>query len=163
MTVNPGQAASLPGPDDPVAGATAAYAAWFAGLEAGDAVRSVAAVTEDVVHQNPAGERRVGRAALRAALEPFFVTYVERVRWSLTVVSVGDGEAEVRVREEATLRPRAGGPSIRAAGWHAGRVRPGADGMWRIAADVGTVDGRPTELPMHEFDLPGAWHAPPGR
>jgi hypothetical protein len=86
---------------------------------------------------------------------------VERVAWELTHVEAHGDEAEVRVREETVLRPRAGGPSVRAAGWHAGRVRREPDGVWRIARDVGTVDGPPVPLPEHAFDLPD--DRPPAR
>jgi ketosteroid isomerase-like protein len=91
-------------PDDALAGARAAYAAWFAGLEAGDVGRAMASVADDVVQRNPAGETRVGRAALAAAIEAFLAAYAERVQWEITLVAVHGDEAEVRVRETTTLR-----------------------------------------------------------
>jgi uncharacterized protein (TIGR02246 family) len=147
---------SQTGDDAVAAGARAAYARWFAALEAGDVAGALEAVTEDVVQRSPAGAVRVGRDALGAALAPFLRDYAERVRWELTVIAARGDEVDVRVREETVLRARGGGPSLRATGWHAGRVRCEGDGVWRIAEDSGTVDGPPVPLAEHEFELPGA-------
>lgn len=131
-----------------------AYRSWFAALEAGDVNAAVAVLTADVVMENPGGTVHSGRAQVLTALGPFLLDYVERVRWELTVIGMRRDEVAVRVREETTIRARAGGPSMKAAGWHSGRVRLEADGVWRIAHDVGTIDSAPVTLDEHEFDLP---------
>lgn len=130
------------------------YHAWFAALEAGDVDAAVAVLTSDVVMENPGGTVHTGRAQVLEALGPFLRDYVERVRWEFTVIGMRRDEVAVRVREETTIRARAGGPSMKAAGWHNGRVRLESDGVWRIAHDVGTIDGAPVTLDAHEFDLP---------
>ncbi len=131
-----------------------AYRAWFAALEAGDVQAAIAVLTADVVMENPGGTVHAGHAQVMEALAPFLRDYMERVRWELTVVGTRRDEVAVRVREETTIRARTGGPSMKAAGWHTGRVRLEADGVWRIAHDIGTMDNAPVTLDAHEFDLP---------
>ncbi len=131
-----------------------AYRAWFAALEAGDAAAAVAVLTADVTMESAGGMMHSGRAEVTETLAPFLRDYVERVRWELTVVGTRGDEVAVRVREETTIRARAGGPSMKVAGWHSGRVRLESDGVWRIAHDVGTIDSAPVTLEVHEFDLP---------
>lgn len=120
-----------------------AYETWFTALEAGDVGRALTAVTADVVHQGPSGAARVGRDALEEALTTFLASYAERVQWTLEVTGVTHDEADVRVREVAIVRPRSGGRNVRVTGWHHGRLRRDADGTWRIALDVSTLDGPP--------------------
>lgn len=131
-----------------------AYRTWFAALEAGDVNAATAVLTSDVVMEHPGGIVHAGRTQVADALAPFLREYVERVRWELTVVGMRRDEVAVRVREETTIRARVGGPSMKAAGWHTARVRLESDGVWRIAHDIGTIDGVPVTLDEHEFDLP---------
>ena len=130
------------------------YRAWFAALEAGDVEAAIAVLTNEVVMENPGGTVHSGRTQVADALGPFLRDYMERVQWELTVVGTRRDEVAVRVRETTTIRARAGGPSMKASGWHTGRVRLESDGVWRIAHDVGTIDGAPVTLDEHEFDLP---------
>jgi uncharacterized protein (TIGR02246 family) len=143
----------MSGPDsDTVAGIRAAWTKWFAGMEASSVEQSLSVVSEDVVHEGPDGDRLTGREALRSALTAFHETYAERVRWDLQSVSVSEMIAEVRVREEATVRPRSGGPSMRAQGYHLARLAQQASGEWLIVEDVSRIRGEPIAIP-HEFDL----------
>lgn len=63
--------------------------------------------------------------------------------------------ADAIVREDAIVRPRAGGESVRVVGLHDSRLRRDETGTWRIARDVSTLDGPPTPLAVHRFDLRG--------
>ncbi len=141
-------------PDPQTAAIRAAYETWYAAIEAGDIERALSAVTADVVHQGPAGAARVGRDALRRALGTFHAAYTERVEWTLDIIAIGRDDAEVRVREVATVRPRAGGADVVVRGQHHGRLRRDADDVWRIALDVMTLDGPPE--PVGPDDGPAA-------
>jgi uncharacterized protein (TIGR02246 family) len=133
-------------------GIRAAWTEWFAGMEASSVEQSLSVVSEDVVHEGPDGFRRKGREALRSALTAFHETYAERVRWDLQSVSFSEMIAKVRVREEATVRPRSGGPSMRVQGYHLARLAQEASGEWLIVEDVSRIEGEPIAVP-HEFDL----------
>ncbi|HUR00815.1 MAG TPA: nuclear transport factor 2 family protein [Gemmatimonadaceae bacterium] len=131
----------------------AAYATWFASMESGDVELGLSVVTPDVRHRGPSGDERVGKEALRGALEAFHAAFTERVQWELLEVAVTSARAQVRVRETAIIRPRDGGPSMRVQGWHAGELVRQANGLWLIGRDVSIIDGSPIQVP-HEFNFP---------
>jgi uncharacterized protein (TIGR02246 family) len=126
--------------EEALVGARKAYGIWFSGIETANAALAVSAVTQDVVQQNPSGEKRIGRERLQAALTKFLDNNIEKIKWELTIVKVYDDEVEVRVREETVFQPREGCQSRRLTGWHTGIVRREADGIWRISKDVGFIE-----------------------
>lgn len=87
------------------AGIRAACAIWFASMENCDVELALSVVTADVVQRGPSGDERVGREALRRALEAFHAAYVERVQWMLAEVAVTEAGAHVS-DEHARLRSR---------------------------------------------------------
>jgi uncharacterized protein (TIGR02246 family) len=126
--------------EEALIGARKAYGIWFSGIETANAALAVTAVTLDVVQQNPSGEKRIGRESLQAALKKLLEDNIEIIKWELTLVRVHGDEVEVRVHETTILQPREGCQSRRLNGWHHGIVRREADGIWRIAKDIGFID-----------------------
>jgi ketosteroid isomerase-like protein len=124
-------------------------------MDTADVALALSLVTDDVIHVSPSGDRRVGRADLGRALDAFHRAYAERVQWSVESITFTTQGAEVRVKEIATIRPRDGSSSIRAAGSHIARIVPTTRGGWLIAQDIGHLDGEPIKVP-HEFELGGA-------
>jgi ketosteroid isomerase-like protein len=115
------------------------YGTWFDGMESADPDRSLSVVAPDIIHQSPSGEVFEGVEALRKALIAFHAAFSERVTWDLEVITCSDHEAEVQIREQAILCPRAGGPEVRIAGHHHAWLRRDTGG-WRIHRDVSTLE-----------------------
>jgi uncharacterized protein (TIGR02246 family) len=124
----------------------AACATWFGAVEAGDVERAMPVLAPDVVFETPSGDSLVGHQGVREALGAFLETYVERITWALEIVALGADSATVRVREETTAWPRAGGEAVRVRGWHTGYLRR-ADGGWLIVRDISTLDEPPEPAP----------------
>jgi len=130
------------------------YVTWFAAMETGDVDRALSVVDPDVIHQTPDGVHRIGREALRVALMEFHAGYVERVSWTIDNLVVTGSEAEILIRETATIRPREGGASFRVTGRHAARLRRDGAGSWRVVQDIIRLEGEPVTVP-HEFEIEG--------
>lgn len=135
-----------------LAGIRAAWATWFAGMEARDVEQTLSAASADVVQVGPDGARRVGRDELARALAEFHERYAERVSWEVESVSMSGSDAEVRIREVATVRPRDGGGSVRVCGTHRARLARQGSGRWLIVEDTSRIEGEPTPVP-HGFEL----------
>jgi len=122
------------------------HASWIDAVNAGDLVRLLAVMADDVVFMNP-GQAPVGRDGFPAG---FTAAHQQaRIRCDseiVEVVIVGD-LAYTRCRDSLSVTPRAGGRSAQLAGERITIYRRRPDGGWRLARDANTLSVLPNREP----------------
>jgi uncharacterized protein (TIGR02246 family) len=121
-----------------------AHSTWIDAVNAGDRVRLLTLMTDDVVFLNP-GQAPFGREGFSAN---FSAAQRElRIRCSSEpeeIVVVGD-IAYANSRDALSVTPRAGGPAAELAGHRLTIYRKQPDGRWLLARDAHTLS--PVEEP----------------
>jgi uncharacterized protein (TIGR02246 family) len=114
------------------------HSTWIDAVNAGDLVRLLTLMTDDVVFLSP-GQAPVDRAGFSSN---FSVGHQQaRIRCSSEleeVVVVGD-VAYTRSRDALSVTSRAGGEGTRLAGYRITVYRKQADGRWLLARDAHTL------------------------
>jgi uncharacterized protein (TIGR02246 family) len=124
------------GPDEQAI--RALHATWIDAVNAGDLVRLLTLMADDVVFLNP------GRAPLgRDGFPPGFSTahqqsWIHCVSELEEVVVVGE-VAYTRARDSLSVTPRAGGEAMQLAGHRITVYRKQPDGRWVLARDAHTL------------------------
>jgi uncharacterized protein (TIGR02246 family) len=114
------------------------HSIWIDAVNAGDLVRLLTLMADDVVFLNP------GRAPLgRDGFSPGFSAAHQRSRIQCVseleeVVVVGE-VAYTRARDSLSVTPRAGGEAVQLAGHRITIYRKQRDGRWLLARDVHTL------------------------
>ncbi|MEP7119743.1 MAG: SgcJ/EcaC family oxidoreductase [Byssovorax sp.] len=114
------------------------HSTWIDAVNAGDLVRLLALMTDDVVFLNP-GQAPFGRDGFSAN----FAAAHQQVRIRCTseleeVVVVGE-VAYTRSRDALSVAPRVGGEATRLAGYRITVYREQPDGRWLLARDAHTL------------------------
>ena len=124
------------GPDE--RGIREAHSTWIDAVNAGDLVRLLALMTDDVVFLSP-GQAPFGRdhfsANFSAAHQQFRIRCISELE---EVVVVGE-VAYTRSRDALSLTPRAGGEASGLAGHRITVYRKQPDGRWLLARDAHTL------------------------
>lgn len=107
-------------------------ATWIAAVNAGDADRYAALVTEDVVWVPPSHEPLQGREAFRAWLKPFVESYSYELELSPSASHESGPWAWERGAFRSRMQPRKGGDPHEHGGRYFVLWRRGEDGTWRI-------------------------------
>jgi len=114
------------------------HSTWIDAVNAGDLVRLLTLMTDDVVFLNP-GRAPVGRngfsPGFSAAHQQARIRCVSELE---EVVVVGE-VAYARSRDSLSLIPRAGGDAMQLAGHRLTVYRKQPDGRWLIARDAHTL------------------------
>lgn len=113
---------------------------WSAAFLAGNAAGVAALYTEDGAQIQPAGEARVGRAAITAGMQSDFDTLNVTAREDITdeVIAAGDYAIEVgHYSYQATTK--VGNRPVSESGRYMVVWRKDADGVWRLHRDIGNV------------------------
>lgn len=117
------------------------HAAWIGAVNAGDLVRLLSLMTDDVVFVSP-GQAPFGREGFSAN----FSDALERLRFrceSALEEAVVSGEvAYTRARDTLSVAPRQGGEAARLSGYRITIYRRQADGRWLLARDAHTLSRR---------------------
>jgi uncharacterized protein (TIGR02246 family) len=114
------------------------HSTWIDAVNAGDLVRLLSMMADDVVFINP------GRAPIgRDGFSPGFSAAHEQARISCIseleeVVVVGE-VAYTRARDSLSVTPRAGGEAMQLAGHRMTVYRKQPDGRWLLARDAHTL------------------------
>lgn len=114
------------------------HATWIDAVNAGDLVRLLALMADDVVFLNP------GRAPFGRDGFPVGFSSAHRQSRILClsqleeVVIVGE-VAYTRCRDSLTVTPRAGGEATELAGYRITIYRKQSDGRWLLARDANTL------------------------
>jgi uncharacterized protein (TIGR02246 family) len=114
------------------------HATWIDAVNAGDLVRLLALMADDVVFLNP-GRAPFGRDGFPVG----FSSAHQQSRILCTsqleeVVIVGE-VAYTRCRDSLTVTPRAGGEATELAGYRITIYRKQSDGRWLLARDANTL------------------------
>jgi uncharacterized protein (TIGR02246 family) len=116
----------------------AVHSAWIGAVNAGDLVRLLGLMADDVVFLNP-GQVPVGRngfsAGFSAAHQQARIQCVSELE---DVVVVGE-VAYTRSRDSLSVAPRAGGEAMRLAGHRLTVYCKQPDGRWLLARDAHTL------------------------
>jgi uncharacterized protein (TIGR02246 family) len=115
-----------------------AHSTWIGAVNAGDLVRLLSLMADDVVFLNP-GQVPFGRDGL----SPGFSAAHQQARIDCVseledVVVVGE-VAYTLSRDSLSVTPRAGGGATRLAGHRLTVYRKGPDGRWLLARDAHTL------------------------
>ena len=113
------------------------HSTWISAVNAGDLVRLVTLMTDDVVFLNP-GQAPLGRDGFS---QHFSVAHQQvRVRCSseLEEVVVVGKVAYTRSRDALSVTPRSGGEAMQLAGYRITVYRQQTDGRWLLARDAHT-------------------------
>jgi uncharacterized protein (TIGR02246 family) len=115
-----------------------AHSTWIDAVNAGDLVRLLTLMADDVVFLNP-GQAPLGRdgfsAGFPAAHQQARIHCISGLE---EVVVVGD-VAYTRSRDSLSLTPRAGGEAMQLAGHRITVYRKQPDGRWLLARDAHTL------------------------
>jgi uncharacterized protein (TIGR02246 family) len=114
------------------------HATWIAAVNAGDLVRLLSLMADDVVFLNP-GQTPLGRDGF----PPGFSAAHQHARVSCVseledVVVVGE-VAYTRAQDSLSVRPHAGGEAMQLAGHRLTVYRKQPDGRWLLARDAHTL------------------------
>lgn len=118
----------------------AVYARWFGAMEEGDVEGFLALLDGDFLLKSPTRPAVTDREVMRRGLEAFHAAATERVEHRVEEVQVAGDWAWARVTERTTITPKAGGVPLSVSGVHLAILRRGADGTWRVARDVSSLD-----------------------
>ena len=114
------------------------HSVWVSAVNAGDLVRLLAWVTDDVVFLSP-GQAPLGRdgfsANFSAALQQFWIRCSSELE---EVVVIGE-VAYTRSRDVLSVTPRAGESAPQLAGYRITVYRKQPDSRWLLARDVHTL------------------------
>lgn len=114
------------------------HSTWIDAVNAGDLVRLLTLMTDDVVFLNP-GQAPFGRDGfstnLSAAQQQVRIDCISELE---EVVVVGE-VAYTRSRDALSVTPRAGGEATQLAGYRITVYRKQPDGRWLLARDAHTV------------------------
>lgn len=116
------------------------YARWFGSMERGDVDGLLALLDDHFMLKSPSRPALADREALRRGLEALHAAATERIAYSVDEVQVVDGWAWARVSERTTIAPRDGSAPLSVSGMHLAILHRGADGAWRVARDVSSLD-----------------------
>jgi uncharacterized protein (TIGR02246 family) len=114
------------------------HSTWISAVNAGDLLRLLTLMTDDVVFLNP-GQAPFGRDGFS---DNFSAAHQQvRIRCSseLEEVAVIGEIAYTRSRDALSLTPRAGGEATQLAGHRITVYRKQADGRWLLARDAHTL------------------------
>lgn len=114
------------------------HAAWIEAVNAGDLVRLLTLMTEDVVFLNP-GQAPFGRDEFAAAFSAAHLKARIRCRSELEEVVVAGEVAYTRSRDALSVINRDGGEATQLAGHRMTIYRRQPDGRWRLARDAHTL------------------------
>ena len=114
------------------------HSTWIDAVNAGDLVRLLTLITDDVVFLSP-GEAPSGRdefsANFAGAHQRFLIHCISELE---EVVVVGE-VAYTRARDSLSVTPRAGGEAMQLAGHRITVYRKQPDGRWLLARDAHTL------------------------
>jgi len=125
------------GPD--VDAVTTAFQQSVAAANAGDVETLFAVYADDAVSMPPSAPPWVGKAAIRAALEPQFAESAFQLTVSPDDIAVAGDLAVIRTGWEETVTPRDDGETTGLHGEWLLVWRKQADGSWKIWRDMWTV------------------------
>ena len=114
------------------------HSTWIEAVNAGDLVRLLTLMTDDVVFLNP-GQSPFGRDGFSANYSAAHQQVRIRCISELEEVVVVDEVAYTRSRDALSVTPRAGGESTRHAGHRITVYRKHSDGRWLLARDAHTL------------------------
>jgi uncharacterized protein (TIGR02246 family) len=114
-----------------------------AAFAAGDADAVAAEYTEDALLMPPNSPSLVGRAAIAEVYRPAFKDLKISLKTEVQEVEVAGDWAFLRGLFTTTATPKAGGETRVNHGKYLVVARRGADGVWRFARDMYSMDARP--------------------
>jgi uncharacterized protein (TIGR02246 family) len=121
-----------------------AYSTWISAVNAGDLVRLLTLMADDVVFLNP-GRAPSGRDGFSANFSAAHKQFRIRCSSELEEVVVVGEVAYTRSRDALSVTPRAGGEATQLAGHRITVYRKQLDGRWLLARDAHTLS--PAEEP----------------
>src|SRR5262249_48654010 len=121
-----------------------AHSTWISAVNAGDLVRLLTLMADDVVFLGP-GQAPVGRDGFSANFSAAHQQVRIRCSSELEEVVVIGEVAYTRSRDALSVTPRAGGGAAQLAGHRITVYRKQPDGSWLLARDVHTLS--PVEEP----------------
>jgi uncharacterized protein (TIGR02246 family) len=114
------------------------HSTWIDAVNAGDLVRLLTLMADDVVFLNP-GRAPVGRDGFSSGFSAGHQeSQIHCVSELEEVVVVGE-VAYTRARDSLSVTPRAGGEAVRLAGHRITVYRKQRDGRWLLARDAHTL------------------------
>jgi uncharacterized protein (TIGR02246 family) len=114
------------------------HSTWIDAVNAGDLVRLLAMIAEDVVFLNP-GRAPLGRDGFSAVFpDAHTQSRIQCISELEEVVVVGE-VAYTRSRDALSVTPRAGGEATQVAGYRITVYRKQPDGRWLLARDAHTL------------------------
>jgi uncharacterized protein (TIGR02246 family) len=114
------------------------HPAWISAVNAGDLVRLLTLMTDDVVFLNP-GQAPFGRDGFSANFSAAHQQVRIRCSSELEEVVVIGEVAYTRSRDALSVTPRAGGEATQFAGHRITIYRKQPDGRWLLARDAHTL------------------------
>lgn len=120
------------------------HSTWIDAVNAGDPVRLLSLMTDDVAFLNP-GQAPFGREAFSANFSAACQQIWFRCTSELEEVVVVGEVAYTRSRDTLSVTPRAGGETAQLAGHRMTVYRKQPDGRWLLARDAHTLS--PVETP----------------
>lgn len=114
------------------------HSTWIDAVNAGDLVRLLALMADDVVFLNP-GQAPFGRGGFSANFSAANQQVRIRCSSELEEVAVAGEIAYTRSRDALSVTPRAGGVVTQLAGYRITIYRKQPDGRWLLARDAHTL------------------------
>ena len=114
------------------------HSTWISAVNAGDLLRLLTLMTDDVVFLNP-GQAPFGRDGFSAHFSAAHQQVRIRCSSELEEVVVSGEVAYTRSRDTVSVTPRAGGEATQLAGHRMTVYRRQPDGRWLLARDAHTL------------------------
>jgi uncharacterized protein (TIGR02246 family) len=114
------------------------HSTWISAVNAGDLLRLLTLMTDDVVFLNP-GQAPFGQDGFSANFSAAHQQVRIRCSSELEEVAVIGEIAYTRSRDALSVTPRAGGEATQLAGHRITVYRKQADGRWLLARDAHTL------------------------
>lgn len=114
------------------------HSTWIDAVNAGDLVRLLTLMADDVVFLNP-GQAPFGRDGFSANFSAAHEQVRIRCTSELEEVAVAGEVAYTRSRDALSVTPRAGGVAMQLAGYRITVYRKQPDGRWLLARDAHTL------------------------
>ena len=114
------------------------HSTWISAVNAGDLVRLLALMADDVVFLNP-GQAPVGRDGFSTNFSDAHQRVRVRCTSELEETVVSGEVAYTRSRDTLLVTPRLGGEAAQLAGFRITIYRKQADGRWLLARDAHTL------------------------